>query len=417
LTCLICNSNNCKFAFSLKPTPLADAYVSNIDRSLHLKLYPLDLYLCENCSLLQLKEIISPEEIYPDYLYKTTTSIGLPEHFFQSAKILKKRFQIREDSLVIDIGSNDGSLLKGFKQIGINKVLGIEPCKKLAIEATSNGIPTIADFFSFSLSEKIIKKYEKAKIVTCNNILANVPDLNDFAKGLKNIIRDNGIVVVETSYIVKLIENMVFDSIYHEHISYFSIISLMNLFNKNDLEIFDAEIIPTKGGSIRCFITHKNSKKFKKTERLQKLIVNEERFDVRNIAIYKEFFLKIEKMKDKIKNFLYDLEDKDNNICGYGASNTTTTMIYHFGIGDIFKVIFDDNLIKIGTFSPGIGIPIKSSKEIYSLMPDYIYIFAWRFADIIIKKHVKYLENGGKFIVGLPKLKVISKEGEKLVEI
>ena len=190
-----------------------------------------------------------------------------------------------------------------------------------------------------------------------------------------------------------------------------------NLFNKNDLEIFDAEIIPTKGGSIRCFITHKNSKKFKKTERLQKLILNEERFDVRNIAIYKEFFLKIEKMKDKIKNFLYDLEDKDNNICGYGASNTTTTMIYHFGIGDIFKVIFDDNLIKIGTFSPGIGIPIKSSKEIYSLMPDYIYIFAWRFADIIIKKHVKYLENGGKFIVGLPKLKVISKEGEKLVEI
>ena len=251
-----------------------------------------------------------------------------------------------------------------------------------------------------------MKKYGKAKIINSNNMMANIDNINDVVQGIKTLLDENGIFIMETSYLLHLIDNMVFDTIYHEHLSYFGLKPLQYLFERNGLKVVDVKIVETKGGSLKCFVEHNTNQEVSPAVKELENIENKRKLYENNI--YKTYMTKINYQRDMIYKSLQRITNEGKIIYGYGASNTTTTLLHHFEIAKFFEVILDDNEIKIGRYSPNFHIPIKSSSIIYNgKSPDYIVIFAWRFADIIIGKHKEYLENGGKFIIPLPEYKVI----------
>lgn len=405
--CRICDSENIIVVLQLEASPLADGFVTKEQLGIEQNVYDMDVYKCQECGLVQLVDVVEPEDIYTDYLYRTNTSIGLPEHFVKAAESIVSKYAIKTNSLVLDIGSNDGSLLKGFKKQGM-RVLGIDPAKEVAKEATLSGVETLADFFNASLATRLVQKYGKATIITCNNAIANIDNLNDFVKGIKNILDSGGIFVSETSYLLSLMESMVFDTIYHEHLSYFGIKPLEYLFNNNGLKLFDAEIIETKGGSLRYAVAHAEENRAE-TESLIQLKQIENKRKLYETHIYKEFDRNINKAKNELTEFIDNALKEGKQVVGYGASNTTTTLLYHFEINDKIKYIVDDNIIKIGRFSPHKHIPIYGTNKLYENAPDIVIVFAWRFADMIIAKHQRYIEEGGTFVVPLPILKMVNK--------
>jgi SAM-dependent methyltransferase len=391
----------------LQASPLADSYISKKDLDKKQKLFDMNLYLCEECGLVQLLTVVEPLDIYVDYLYKTTTSMGLAKHFVDSASNIINRYKLDKNSFVVDIGSNVGSLLSGYKNLGM-QVLGIDPALEIAKEATANGIETLPIFFTQNTAKEIVKNYSKAKIINSNNMMANIDTINNLVVGIKELLADDGIFVMETSYLLHLIDNMVFDTIYHEHLSYFGLKPLEYLFKKNGLKVVDAEIVSTKGGSLKCYVEHdkgqevsKNILEIRDIERKRKLYEE---------SIYQDYILKISLEKKHMLDFLEKVKNERKTVCGYGASNTTTTLLHHFEIAEYFDYIVDDNDIKIGRFSPNYHIPILSSDVIYDKKPDYIVIFAWRFKDIIMKKHQSYLKSRGKFVVPLSNFEVISSQ-------
>lgn len=404
--CRICNCKELEIVLDLKPSPLADSYITKELLCEKQDLFDLNVYLCSKCGLLQLLTVVEPEEIYIDYLYKTTTSIGLPKYFLHSASAIIDKYNIAKNSFIIDIGSNIGSLLQGYKNLGM-KVLGIDPAISIAKEATNMGIETLPIFFTSDTAQDIVSKYGKAKIINSNNMMANIDTINDLVQGIKVLLDDDGIFIMETSYILHLIDNMVFDTIYHEHLSYFALQPIQYLFNQNDLKVVDVEIIDTKGGSIKYFIEHNKSQLI--SSNVKKMMEIEKSRNLYKKDIYFNYMNNINKQKELLLNTLQKIKLKGKKICGYGASNTTTTLLHHFEISEYFDYIIDDNEIKIGRYSPNYHIPIVSSKFIYQEQPDYIIIFAWRFADIIIEKHKDFLDKGGKFILPLSKFKIIEK--------
>ena len=404
--CLICDSKT-EQVFKLAPSPVADLYTDDINSK--QEIFDLNFNLCPECGLFQLDTIVFPEDIYNEnYLYEISTSVGLEEHFFNLAKKTIQKYNLNQDSIIVDIGSNIGSLLKGYKDNGLN-VLGVEPVPHIADKANKRGIKTLNNFFDEEIAKKIVLENGKADIIHANNVLANIPKLNDFMKAIKILLDENGTFIVETSYLLSLIENMVFDTFYHEHIAYFSIKPLEYLCNQNGLKLVDVEKIDTKGGSIRCFIEHNKNQKI--SDNLIKLKEEEIKKNLFSKETFKKYQQEIEKLKNDSLNILEEIKQKGEKIVGYGASNTTTTLMYHFELYKYIDYIVDDNPIKIGKYCPANHIPVVSSNKIYEDNIKYIYLFAWRFADVIIGKHKKFLENGGKFIIPLPELKIIDKKG------
>jgi len=403
--CRICASKELEEVLFLNPSPLADNYVSKSQLSDKQELFDMNVSLCKQCGLVQLLTVVEPEDIYIDYLYKTTTSVGLPQHFVDSALNIIKKYNIEKHSFIVDIGSNIGSLLHGYKNFGM-KVLGIDPAKDIAKEATTNGIETLPIFFTSLTAQSIVEKYGKAKVINSNNMMANIDKINDLVIGIKVLLAEDGVFVMETSYLLHLINNMVFDTIYHEHLSYFGLKPLQYLFEENGLRVVDAEIVDTKGGSLKCYIEHDKNKKI--SQNVFDIIENETLQKLYEKKIYQEYQNKISKQKELLVDSLQTIKKYGKKVFGYGASNTTTTLLHHFEIAKYFEYIVDDNDIKIGRFCPNNHLPVVSSNVIYERKPDYIVIFAWRFADVIIKKHQNFLDNGGKFIIPLPKYQEIS---------
>jgi len=403
--CRICASKELEEVLFLNPSPLADNYVSKSQLSDKQELFDMNVSLCKQCGLVQLLTVVEPEDIYIDYLYKTTTSVGLPQHFVDSALNIIKKYNIEKHSFIVDIGSNIGSLLHGYKNFGM-KVLGIDPAKDIAKEATTNGIETLPIFFTSLTAQSIVEKYGKAKVINSNNMMANIDKINDLVIGIKVLLAEDGVFVMETSYLLHLINNMVFDTIYHEHLSYFGLKPLQYLFEENGLRVVDAEIVDTKGGSLKCYIEHDKNQKI--SQNVFDIIENETLQKLYEKKIYQEYQNKISKQKELLVDSLQTIKKYVKKVFGYGASNTTTTLLHHFEIAKYFEYIVDDNDIKIGRFCPNNHLPVVSSNVIYERKPDYIVIFAWRFADVIIKKHQNFLDNGGKFIIPLPKYQEIS---------
>lgn len=408
-TCRLCNSRNIELQLSLTPTPPADSYLSKDNINIDLDEIPLDLYLCNDCGNTQLGHVIDAFEVYNNYIYETASTLGLGPHFKECADTIIKKFNPKKNELVLDIGSNDGILLKYFKDHGM-KILGIDPMPGIADKASKNGIPTISIFFNEKESVKLKNQYGSAAVITSNNLVADTDDLKDFVIGVKNLMNKDSIFFFETFYFFLQVNNLVWDFTYHEHYSYFTIKPLKTFFENLGMEIIDVEDNNTKGGSMRVTLQllGGNHKVDKSVDEHIKL---EENQKFQTPEIFKMYNERINKSKNQYNN-LINLIIKENpnvKIAGYGASATSTTLIYHFNMGDYLSYLVDDFDAKHNLYSPGLKIPCYPSAKIYEDKPDYVIILAWRYAEKIIENNQKFLEEGGKFILPLTEARIIEK--------
>lgn len=404
-TCRLCHSRKLILALSLTPTPLADEYKTheNIDKA--QLIYPVELYLCRKCGHVQLGEVIPAEIIYREYIYETVSSLGLVKHFGEYSSDVISQINPPKGSLIIDIGSNDGTLLRAFKNHGMN-VLGIDPARGIAAAATKSGIETLPEFFTHKLVRKIKSKYGQAKIITANNLFANIDNLDEFTLGVKELLTPNGVFIFESFYMLDLMKNMVFDFIYHEHLSYFAVKPLQAYFKRQGMELINVQHVPTKGGSLRYTVQLINGPR-KVSSSVTKQISLETEFGIHKVTAFRFFAKRIARVKKELHHLLLKLKKKGKTIAGYGASATTTTLLYHFALADKIDFIIDDYPRKQNTFSPGCHIPVLPPSAINKRRPDYILILAWRYFQQIVKKNQEFLKSGGQFIIPLPTLKII----------
>ena len=404
--CRFCNSQLNNLFLDLGETPSANSFLKQEDLSSE-KLYPLRVFICSKCFLVQIPEIITPSELFSDYAYFSSFSDTWLEHAKDYVDMMIERFHLNHSSQIIEIASNDGYLLKYFVQKGI-PVLGIEPASNVAETAIKNGVPTLKKFFNTNTANKIKEKDGLADILLGNNVLAHVPDINDFIVGMKILLKPNGIITMEFPHLLQLIENTQFDTIYHEHFSYFSFITIQEIFISKGLEIFDVEEISTHGGSLRIFVKHSDNKLLEIKESVESLVKKEKEYGLDNMLTYLDFSKKIENVKNKINNFLETVKSEGKSVICYGAPAKGNTLLNFCSISsNQIEYTVDRNPHKQGLFLPGSHIPIKSVTTIQETKPDYIIILPWNIKDEIMDQMKDIRTWGGKFVIPIPEVKIL----------
>ncbi len=405
-SCRVCKKNNFTKIFTFGPTPLANAFLDSKRIDSGELFYPLDVYFCNECSFVELGHVVSPEVLFGNYIYVSSTSPVFIKHFENFASSVSERFNLNTDSMVIDVGSNDGILLEPFKKRGI-RVLGVEPAKKIASVAKKKGIETKCDFFDTKLANKILKEKGSVDIITATNVFAHIDDLDEIIRGLKILLKKNGVFIIEAPYLVDFITKKYFDLVYHEHLSYWSINSLIRIFKRFDMKIFDVEKVQVHGGSVRVFIS-KNASTHKTSNNVSKFLHKEKEMELSNPNTYLEYNKKILKNKVDLLSLLVTLKNNNKKIAAYGAPAKGNTLLNYFGIGsDLIEYIIDDSSWKQGTYSPGKRIPVVDKSFVDVEKVDYILILAWNFADDIIEKNILLRKKGIKFIIPAPKPKIV----------
>lgn len=403
-TCRICSSDQLEVVLELEATPPEDQFVSEEFLAVEQKVFPLDVALCNACGYLHLPDLLSPELSYHAYTYETSITLGLAEHYQEHANEITRMFDKNQATLVVDLGSNDGSMLKAFQNNSCN-VLGVEPAKAIAQKAADRGIPTLNDFFTHDIVTDIIQSHGLANIITANYMFANIDNVIDFATNVARLLDDNGVFVVLTGYHPEQMKINMFDYIYHEHFSYFTVRVLQTLFLKCGLEIIDTKKTQAKGGSIRI-IAQKVSGSRSIHQNVQDIISEEQQSKMHDISTYHEFNNTINHWKNEVRSLCQLWKQQGKKIVGYGASHSTTTLVYHFALDEFLSYQVDDNPIKHGLYSPGQHIPVFSSTKLYEDKPDVVIILAWNYAEPIMKKHQEFIDKGGVVICPLPELKV-----------
>ena len=403
--CRLCGSKNLDLVLKLTPTPPADSYIPKEQLSIEQETIPLDLYLCSDCNHTQIGHVIDAEEVYLNYIYETASTLGLGEHFKDCAKNVMEKYDPRVGGLVLDIGSNDGILLKYFKEYGM-EILGIDPMPGIAEKASADGVPTLPDFFDEEFAKGLKNKYGIPSIICSNNLVADTDDLSGFIRGVKQLMDEDSIFFFETFYLYLQIQNHVWDFTYHEHYSYFTVKSLDRYFKKMGMELID--VIPnlTKGGSMRCTVQLQGGKR-RAYKSVQEHIKLEDKYGFHTKKVFDKYSGKIEKGKQEYMDLIRNLKDDGKKLVGYGASATSTTLMYHYEMDDTLDYLVDDFEAKHHLYSPGLHVPVFPSDEIYNNLPDYIVVLAWRYYEKIVERHEKFLEQGGHFIIPLPELKII----------
>lgn len=402
-TCRICGSRDLEKFLSLGPTPLANNFLKE-EQLGQEQYYPLDVYFCNNCYLIQLLDIVPPEVMFRDYAYMTSASNPMKTHFLGLAEEVNKNFKFNKNGMVIDIGSNDGTLLQCFSNYGFNTV-GVEPASNIAKLAEEKGIRTVNDFFDVKTAVKIREEFGDAHIITGTNVFAHIDDLESILHGVNHLLSDEGVFIIEAPYLLNLLNNIEFDTIYHEHLSYFSLHPLVYLFKKFDLTVVDVRQIPVHGGSIRVFAQKAHKPQ---SQNVKDLLLKEQNAEVYSFDTYLRFAQNVASVKEKLTVLLKKLKEKGSRITGYGATAKGNTLLNYCRIGtDLLDYISDTTFLKQGTYSPGMHIPIVSEKKFHEVPPDYALLLAWNYADEILKKESEYRKKGGKFILPIPEPKVI----------
>ena len=383
--CRCCGSKKLKRVISLGHQPLANNLNDKIDQK--QELYPLEMNVCEDCFNCQLSVAVDSKKMFSNYLYQSSTTKSFKSHFKEAAEKYIKEFNLNQnDAYIIDVGSNDGIGLKPFKDKGFKKLLGIEPAKNLSVLANKNGINTYNGF----LTKEILNKVDKdADLILASNVFAHADNLKSMAKCMLQLLKKDGILVIEVQYLLNTLKDLTFDNIYHEHANYWSLTCLEKFFGNLNCKIFKAEKINTHGGSIRVYISKNNS--VEKNLSVQKLLDEEEKFGLKNVATYYDFGKKIELLKKKVNKNILNLKKKYPDIIGYGSPAKATTALNYFNISEEIKYIIEDNELKHGKFVPGVNIPIKSKKEIPNNL-NCVLVLAWNFFNEI-KKNNKSLSN------------------------
>jgi SAM-dependent methyltransferase len=405
-TCRLCGDSNLSLVLSLGETPLANSFVRCEDIDSNKDFYPLDVFLCESCGHAQLLDVVDPKQLFDNYLYVSGTSSVFVQHFKDYAKQVKDRSKSQDSDLVVDIGSNDGTLLKQFKDINY-RILGVDPAANLVSKANSIGIPTIQGFFTSILAEEIYDAHGAAKVITANNVFAHADDLDEIILGVKKLLDSDGMFVFEVSYLLDVIEGLLFDTIYHEHLSYHSLTPLLYFFQKHDMKVFDVERVDTHGGSIRCYVQHLNGP-HSISKSVNSIVKIEQDANLFNKDTFLLFEQNIMQLRFDLRKILYKLKKQGKKIVGFGAPAKATTLMHYFNIdGSIIDYIVDDSKLKQNMCTPGYHIPIFETDRLYTDKPDYVLILAWNFSKFIIEKHSQFLEAGGHFITPLPKIQEI----------
>jgi SAM-dependent methyltransferase len=392
-----------KGVLTLGQLPLANRLLTHDELGAAEPSYPLDLVLCPACSLVQITETVPPEVLFRNYAYFSSFSDGMLRHARELTAQVMASQKLRPTSLVIEIASNDGYLLKNYQAAGI-PVLGIEPAVNVArVAQDKNGVPTLCKFFGRDLAAQLEGCGQQADVVHVHNVLAHVADLNGFVAGLRIVLKDSGVGIVEVPYVKDLIDNVEFDTIYHEHLCYFSLTSLSKLFARHGLTVLDVERIPMHGGSLRLFV----GKSGNSSKRVQTLLNDEAAWGVDRAAFYLGFGQRVERLRHDLLALLRRLKSEGRRIAVYGASAKGSTLLNYFKIGpETIDFVVDRNTHKQGRYTPGSHLKIHSPDKLVEDRPDYVLLLSWNFAEEILAQQSAYRQRGGRFIIPIPSVKV-----------
>lgn len=381
-------------------TPVGDAYVPAERLHAPQKTYPLDVWLCLDCGLAQLIDIVDPKVLYVDYVYHTAVSLGLVEHFRRYAEDAVERIRPAPGGLVVDIGSNDGSLLKAFHDAGM-RVLGVDPARDVARLANDRGIETLNTFFSRSLAGELRRERGPAVIITANNVFANIDDLRDLCEGIVELLAPGGVFIMETSYVGAVLEHMLVETIFHEHLSYFSLGPLVPYFGRIGLEVIDAQVQPTKGGSLRLTMQLVGGGRPVGAS-VADVLAAERAAGIHTLAPFTRMAAHLARVKIDLRRLLLDLKAAGKTIAGYGASVGVVTLLYDWELQGIIDFLVDDHVRKQNTLSPGQHIPVYAPQALYDRRADAVVVLAWQYAEPIMQKHHGFT---GEWIVPLPEVR------------
>lgn len=391
---------------SLGNTPLANSLVTAEQLNQPESTYPLDLAFCNGCALVQITETVPPENLFREYLYFSSFSDTMLRHANQIVQRLLASRDLGPQSLAIEIASNDGYLLQYYQSAGV-PVLGIEPAINIArVAQKEKGIRTLCEFFGSATARKLAASGERADVIHANNVLAHVPDLNGFTQGVRMLLKDDGLAVIEVPYVKDLIDRCEFDTIYHEHLCYFSLSALDRLFDRQNLVITDVERLPIHGGSIRIFASRKGGAR--KGESVLRLLDEEAAWGVDHPDFYRGFARRVEELKRSLRSFIFGLKEKEQRLAAYGAAAKGSTLLNYFQIGrEALDFVVDRSTVKQGRYMPGVHLQVSPPARLLEEMPSHVLLLTWNFAEEILEQQAEYRRRGGRFIIPIPELRVV----------
>jgi len=406
VSCIACTAVSVKQFLDLGHTALANKFLTRAELSAPEPTYPLRVGFCHTCGHVQLIEAVPPVTMFEDYLYISSASDTLKAHLYSLSNLLVERYQLGVDDLVIDIGCNDGTLLDGFKRHRV-RTLGVDPARNLAELTRSKGIDRYIGFFNSCTARHIQQKWGNASVITATNTFPHIPELRDFIGGIKWALSPGGVFVMEMHYLVDLLDQGAFDTIYHEHISYWALGPMIALFEQNGMEVVDAERLPLHHGQLRVFVQRKGEGVVLAS--VAKMLEMEHSKGIDQFKTYRCFAERTLKIRDNIQSMVYELRKQGKRVAGYGAPAKGNTLLGFLGIGpEALEYIVDRSSLKQGRYTPGLHIPVVSCETMLQDMPDYLLLLAWNFADEILEQQMEFRRRGGKFILPLPEVKVLS---------
>lgn len=406
-SCRGCGSTALRPFLFLGPQPLANSFLKDASEFTDEQAFPLDVYHCAKCSLVQLVDVIDPEVLFRNYVYVTGTSETIAAHNVKYAATVVDLLKMNRDDLVVEIASNDGSLLRCFQPHGV-RTLGIEPATNIAELARAAGVETVNEFFDASTAESVRVEYGPAKAIIANNVLAHVDGTQDFLAGCRALLTDDGLLVVEAPYVGDLLERFEYDTVYHEHLCYFSVTALMHLCAAVGLSIVRIDHVPVHGGSLRMY-AGKTSHVGEHAQVVKEMAAQETAEGITEWSRYVKLAEDVENNRRALRELLVQLKVEGKSIAAYGAPAKGNTLLNYCGIGtDVIDFTVDRNPLKVGSFTPGTHIPVLPVEALLEQQPDYVLILAWNFAEEIMKQQAEYRRRGGKFILPIPQPVVVS---------
>lgn len=410
MSCSFCDSNDYEILLDFGQMALAGGFLKK-EHIRREKKYPMTLIFCNQCYMVQILEKINPNEMFSDYFYFSSAINTLSSHFQEYAIEVKNKFSLTHESKVLEFGCNDGVLLKPLSNLGLAKVIGVDPAINVINTINNEDLNLYPGFFDERMSHKIKDEHGAMDIIMANNVYAHIVDIKSTTKGIKNLLSEDGVFIFEVHYMGNVISDLQYDMVYHEHIYYYSLLSAIEHFKKYDMTIFDVKSIPIHGGSYRFYVTNsKNREKFPIRSNVKKLLNKELEYGYDNIDTYRNFSKAIYKLRDDLVSTLMELKKIGKKIYGYGASGRANTILQFCDIDStLLDCIIDDAPAKQGFYTPGSHIKVVSSEILNGEdKPDYILLFAWTFESEIRKRNKKFFEEGGNIIIPLPEIKVFN---------
>jgi SAM-dependent methyltransferase len=405
--CRFCG-NSLKHTFvDLGMSPLCESFLTANQLNQMEAFYPLHVFVCETCFLVQLPEYVAPEQIFTEYAYFSSYSESWLRHARNYVEMISSRLRLGPSSLVVELASNDGYLLQNFVAKGV-PVLGVEPAKNVARVAIEKGIPSVCEFFGRKLAGRLAQEGRQADLLLGNNVLAHVPDINDFVAGMKLLLKPGGVITMEFPHLLQLVEGNQFDTIYHEHFSYLSLATTEKIFAAHGMRVFDVEELPTHGGSLRIYACHSENRELRVEERFLQLKAREAEEGLGRLEYYSRFTKRVAATKRNLLDFLIQAKRENKWVAGYGAPGKGNTLLNYCGIRtDFLEYTVDRNPYKHGKFLPGTHIPIFAPERIRETKPDYVFVLPWNLRDEIVSQLSYIREWGGKFVFPIPNVDVV----------